>query len=1037
MASPGITDNKSIIKQQNSMVGSFTDASPQKQDGTRKSRDRDERLRLIKDQQNLERQKKLDELKAQAMAAQKYREQKEEERKRRIEEMRLRENDKRQQVEDRKKAIEEAERERREYIVRKNQERETRLDTKRRNERSSISFAFGSSTPRLLDPVEVNLVAPTGSYWNNRRSTSITNVSYGGGGATQLSRRSSERELSDGAKKRATSASGLDRPDDLHKMSTSMYEVFNWGHVNESRPKRLSLFAGASEINIDDPPPATKPTRNTANTRYDDSNDTSPFVIRSVARRKTDLIPTIPIRDSSFGSRTSLYCSTPRTQVDFKIKGRAVSMTRLDQLAQPTRRKGEHVRAVIERERQQQIETNLEAERVATARKMSRSLTHLSSSSSTRSPAQLRLYQPSSASKNMSNNNNNNNNHVRPLRKSNATKSMTQLVTAKLLSTPKTTPTVVQARIAQKHANDTEIDSRTTNVSAGSRSGDVTPGGSSRPGSAMSTSTMSTSGVVRRSGGTRKPRPSSIAGTGMTPDCNESSKPQKKDRPPSRPSSAVRRSSSTTTANATKEAQAAASPKMSTSLHETPKRSVKSAPPKKTATPRGASTPKLPSPQTESATPKTVPNETPENSVEIVQTVEQVNEPIAVEEVKIVETKTVETVTTTEVVSGDGESVQSTETHEIKTEITSESEPVSNVDNIDNNKLTEPENNEMTASMIQRRVLSEHEAKAALAERRRLAREEAERQAELERQKQEEERQRELQLQAEEEEKQRQFELEAQRLVEEQRQAEEKRLQQAIEEARQREEAERLRKADEEKQRLEREEQEKKAREEAERQKIEVAERLKKEEKEREERRKRVEAIMSRTRAKTAAANNFASNTPNKAENEAGNNGVNSTESTQPSTEPAQDDETSANNTKNALGDYEKSVTDKENALIHTFSNLIENNLISTPTQQSPQHHADNNGVHKTNGKLIDFTLNDEHQPPISNGNGFSLDNKIESGIGIGNNYNDSITNQLLDLSLDTNQTAEHTVNFNNNSLITSAPLVTSDSHEAKEISLL
>ncbi|XP_055317434.1 ensconsin isoform X19 [Sitodiplosis mosellana] len=885
MASPGITDNKSIIKQQNSMVGSFTDASPQKQDGTRKSRDRDERLRLIKDQQNLERQKKLDELKAQAMAAQKYREQKEEERKRRIEEMRLRENDKRQQVEDRKKAIEEAERERREYIVRKNQERETRLDTKRRNERSSISFAFGSSTPRLLDPVEVNLVAPTGSYWNNRRSTSITNVSYGGGGATQLSRRSSERELSDGAKKRATSASGLDRPDDLHKMSTSMYEVFNWGHVNESRPKRLSLFAGASEINIDDPPPATKPTRNTANTRYDDSNDTSPFVIRSVARRKTDLIPTIPIRDSSFGSRTSLYCSTPRTQ--------------------------------------------------------------------------------------------------------------------------------------------------------GSRSGDVTPGGSSRPGSAMSTSTMSTSGVVRRSGGTRKPRPSSIAGTGMTPDCNESSKPQKKDRPPSRPSSAVRRSSSTTTANATKEAQAAASPKMSTSLHETPKRSVKSAPPKKTATPRGASTPKLPSPQTESATPKTVPNETPENSVEIVQTVEQVNEPIAVEEVKIVETKTVETVTTTEVVSGDGESVQSTETHEIKTEITSESEPVSNVDNIDNNKLTEPENNEMTASMIQRRVLSEHEAKAALAERRRLAREEAERQAELERQKQEEERQRELQLQAEEEEKQRQFELEAQRLVEEQRQAEEKRLQQAIEEARQREEAERLRKADEEKQRLEREEQEKKAREEAERQKIEVAERLKKEEKEREERRKRVEAIMSRTRAKTAAANNFASNTPNKAENEAGNNGVNSTESTQPSTEPAQDDETSANNTKNALGDYEKSVTDKENALIHTFSNLIENNLISTPTQQSPQHHADNNGVHKTNGKLIDFTLNDEHQPPISNGNGFSLDNKIESGIGIGNNYNDSITNQLLDLSLDTNQTAEHTVNFNNNSLITSAPLVTSDSHEAKEISLL
>lgn len=149
--------------------------------------------------------------------------------------------------------------------------------------------------------------------------------------------------------------------------------------------------------------------------------------------------------------------SRPR-KTDFKIKGRAVSMTRLDQLAQPTRRKGEHIRAVIERERKQHIETNLATERVISVRNMSRSLTHLSSSSSTRGPAPLKLYQPSSVSKNS--------NHMRPLRKSNATKSMTQLVTAKLLSTTKT-PTVVQARNAQKHTNGIEIDSRTTNVSAG------------------------------------------------------------------------------------------------------------------------------------------------------------------------------------------------------------------------------------------------------------------------------------------------------------------------------------------------------------------------------------------------------------------------------------------------------------------------------------------------------------------------------------------------------------------------------------------
>lgn len=97
------------------------------------------------------------------------------------------------------------------------QERDARLETKRRNERSSISFAFGSSTPRLLDPVEVSLISPNGSYWGHRRSTSISNVSYSGGTGAPLSRRSSERELADGPKKRATSAGGLDRPEGKRK----------------------------------------------------------------------------------------------------------------------------------------------------------------------------------------------------------------------------------------------------------------------------------------------------------------------------------------------------------------------------------------------------------------------------------------------------------------------------------------------------------------------------------------------------------------------------------------------------------------------------------------------------------------------------------------------------------------------------------------------------------------------------------------------------------------------------------------------------
>lgn len=97
------------------------------------------------------------------------------------------------------------------------------------------------------------------------------------------------------------------------------------------------------------------------------------------------------------------------------------------------------------------------------------------------------------------------------------------------------------------------------------------------------------------------------------------------------------------------------------------------------------------------------------------------------------------------------------------------------------NNLEISENPEMTASMIQRRIITEDQAKAALAERRRLARVEAERQAEMERQRLEAERLAEQQRQAEEEERQRKLEEETLRLVEEQRKAEELRLQQAIE----------------------------------------------------------------------------------------------------------------------------------------------------------------------------------------------------------------------------------------------------------------
>ncbi|XP_037905942.1 reticulocyte-binding protein 2 homolog a isoform X10 [Hermetia illucens] len=989
---PSSVERKSQLMdhQQSDTIHWFAQVGDDRDSASVASRDRDEKLRLIKERQNEERQRKIEELKAQAEAAQKYREQKEEERKRKIEELRNRETDRRLQVEERKKAIMEAERERREYIVRRNQERDAKLDNKRRNERSSV-YAFGSSTPRLLDPAELGTLSQS-TYWGHRRSTSITNVAYTG---APLSRRSSERELADGSKKRATSAGGIDRQnEDRRFKSTSMYEVFNWGYLNDEPPKRLNLSFAATEINIDGP---TKYT-NIRNNTKEDITDSPPISYRSVARRKTDLMPTIPSpRESSFGSKTSLHSHTPRTP--------------------------------------------------------------------------------------------------------------------------------------------------------GSRSGDVTPGGSintSRPGSAMSTSTTASGLVQRRSVGTvRKPRPASIAVTGVS--LNDEINKHKKEKPPlPKTHSTPKRINNNSNA-------------MSKSMTvETPKTNEKRSSAKKdTPTPKPrALLQQLTDNVTEKTTTDSVTSVTESETTVETKTIEK--EPTADIPQTKEEKEALNAVKTEANAAGDVVEVTKEIVTEIKTEtqVPSEMTPTEEKVDTDTEKDKEKEkepsppksgsetrelsaerqDNEMTASMIARKITTEEQAKAALAEKRRIMREEAERQAELERQRLEAERQAELQRQAEEEERQRKFEEETLRLAEEQKKAEEQRLLQAIEEAKKREEAERLKREEEEKQRIEREEAEKKAKEEAEKQRLEIAERLKKEEKEREERRKRVEAIMSRTRAK--GGNNTPNSTPTK-ENDNKTNGNEKEENvektneqstvnkeTDPNAQPAitvpqqepqqpaeiqmtqaepqptlqsepqveqqpaqppqvapQQQETQPEQQQpqevqqqpqevqpqpqevqqqpqevqqqpqqvqqpepqmqqkqpepfSEQCAYEKTVTDRENALIKSFSNMIiddsnkvfqnfQNPFIAPPSQM-------------TNGKTLqEQNLSNETvvQPsPVANGNGH-----IE-------NINKNDTNQLVDFSTDqlidfNNESQQMTgnVNFNNNSLSTTTGpnLVTSDSHENKEISLL
>ncbi|XP_011184573.2 MAP7 domain-containing protein 1 isoform X7 [Zeugodacus cucurbitae] len=1005
-------------------------------------KDRDEKLKLARERQNEERQRKIEELKAQAEAAQRYREQKEEERRRRIDEIRQRDTEKRHQVEERKRAITEAEKERREYILRKNQERESRLETKK-GPRSTVAFAFGSSTPRLLEP-DFGLVSPS-TYLGHRRSTSISNVT-----GASLSRRSSERELNDsGAKKRATSAGGTDRHE-----------------------------------------------------------------------------------------------------------GRAFSMSRLDQLAQPIRRNGEHIRAILERERREQMELLDETESLGGGRRRGSKPRHGSGSSSAGAGG---------GSGPMS-------------------RSMTHLASgrAKYTLSSSTGGSGGGVGVMSNSFRPLSGGQRDTTCS---RSGNVTPGGNistSRPGSAMSTSTnLSTSGYVARRSvpATRKQRPASIAGTGMS--LEDLNKHKKDNRPPVKASTP---SSTTTSAqNTPKRTSNLMSTSMIVSSSSRLSSAEKKTPAKReSATPKSSSTPKSlsktsssdrlnraskdlmskslisPSPsQTLSRSEKDksstierkkedvpappVQSKEEKNSLNIAKseaesTAEALAAPIELAPAAA-ETVNSDHVATT------AESVEAvapeTTVNETATQQLVDAEPVElnqagtavlppvqqqqtavaqpqpqpqprsqngSKENSEVRELTPPtqngENNDlMTASMIARsKITTEEEAKAALAERRRLAREEAERQAELERQRLEAERLAELKRQEEEAERQRAFEEEANRLAQEQRRAEEERLRQAIEEAKQKEEEERRKREDEEKQRVQREEAEKKAKEEAEKQRIEVAERLKREEKEREERRKRVEAIMSRTRK--GASGGGSATTPNStpvkesttpksaADNlqqqtqqeqsfttttTAVTNAVSSTDSSSTSgstttaTTPNPPQNIAAVPTavvsvvptnekvepQNTQAMYEQAVIDKEAALINSFSNMLidENakNLHQHQQQQQQQHFQQPTQILEvSNGKLpinsdvllqnTTTTATTINTTAVANGNGHHIEN-LNNKNDI-NNLQDAVTpaNQLIDLSIES-QDINNAVNFNNNNSLlnttTTATLVTADSHDNKDISLL
>ncbi|XP_031777672.1 MAP7 domain-containing protein 1 isoform X11 [Nasonia vitripennis] len=845
-----------------------------------------DRAKLVRDRQNEERQRKLEELRQQALAAQKFREQREEERRKRIEELRTKDYDRRSQVEERKRLIWEAERERREAILRKNQEREARIEAKRKNERSHIVFAFGSSTPRMLEPADTG----GATFWGTRRATSTTNVMMFSA-AQPLTRRSSEREL-DGSKKRATSAGGLDRkPGEDMRMSSSMYEVFNWNctpdpPLTPAKNKRasLSLPPTTDIFSIDDMSMIDRPMIQRGASGDDNDGTTlgtpgsvaAGCVTRYANRRRTDLMPTIPSpRESSNGPIASGRLSSAK--------------------------------------------------------------------SFTRSP--------------------------------------------------------------------------------GIRSGEATPNSPSRPHSSMSqqsgTSSVASSSVNLRprTGTPRRPRPASIAGTGVSVSSSvernnttNDTKAQKDSKPPLpkvHSSSTPKKPSATSTPTSAKSASASTAERKSSAPGTT--RSARASP---RVTPRATplQSPGVEHPPVLQLDPKqkSEEKEVLDEKPQQVSQESRVTEPVQVEAKKEEKPEELVAPVKEEVVEVAPQAVLPPVQQPQQQQEQQQQAPAPVVEKKEEPKVEkkspEPEAPasgdleevcDMTASMIQKiRITTEEEAKAALAERRRLAREQAEREAELERQRLEEEARLEAERLRAEEEEQRRLEEETLRLAQEAREAEEQRLKAAIEEAKKREEEDRKRREEEARQKLEKEEAERKAREEAEKQRLEMVERLKKEEEERNARRKRVEAIMSRTRAKNQASN---------AQKGEGNDGEKSKEDS-PSEEnkPGPGDKAAQDlMTASLISEATQQLISNEQRAHHTDSNnLLMDELPSNNGLLRNGGHA--NGIADSSAKPQQQLLDNEaeelngHHNNTNHGNGIdgqtiALDNATVK--------QNNVTNNLLDLS--------------------------------------
>ncbi|XP_050025793.1 uncharacterized protein [Dermacentor andersoni] len=738
---------------------------------------REERLRLVKERQEEQRARRLQELEHQTQAAQHYREQLEEERRRRIEEMRQRDHERRLQVEERKRLIWEADHERKEAMLKRNIERESKLDARRSTNRMSMSFAFGSSTPRTFD-------------------LDLATMSSAGAPVLMSAapqRKSEERDF-ESSRKRAASAYNLCQAADADQTDSSPSQgaVPDVAFISPT----IGGWLVGSGVTVDScrhgpqvrclvsgPDPGEDPMTRSM---------TALPSQHSRGRRKTDLMPVIPWNRSAAASASrSRSPATAPSSSSSGVAQRAVSMSRLDMLAQPRRPRLLPASPSTGASAATPPTTGKEQQSPSRPRSsMSVASEHSVASSQMSSSVVMRPRPPPRKPRPLS---------IAGTIPDKALQSRQNLVTEK------TAPVMVEKKKSTRSSNGTET--------VASTAPEVPP----------------------KPAHLRKPqKPQPPAASAFRREQRPPAPPARtaKDTPPkeragSKEKSLLVAKDPSHTMGPSQGLQAslptaAVAPIVATAAAKPASVAVSGATEPATAPPDVVASNVIAAADQQQGTPSTENNS---SDVQAAVADQEQKAPVP-QEVPITTGPAEQKPATFQIGVPEGPMQPAAQSADPSTEdVPSKPAP---------------------------RVISEEEARALLAEKRRLAREQAEREAELERQRQEELRRQEEERLRLEEEEQRRAEEEQLRLAEEFRRQEEEKLQRAIEEQQKREAEERERRELEAQQKAEREEQERKAREEAEKQRKELEERLKREEAERAERKKRVEEIMSRTRRRGA-----------------------------------------------------------------------------------------------------------------------------------------------------------------------------------------